>query len=59
MLLKPPAGGVYRDTADLKLVPADGKDLDPTHLDVSRALADGDLVPVHPKKAGKSAAPKE
>ena len=46
MHLKPPPGAVYRDTRTRELVPPEGRDFDPNDLDVVRALADGDLIPV-------------
>jgi hypothetical protein len=45
MLLRPPPGQQYRDTRSLQLVPEDGTELDPSDLDVARALEAGDLVP--------------
>lgn len=54
MLLAPPPGQQYRDTRSLALVPEDGLELDPLDLDIARALAAGDLVPV--KAPGKPAA---
>lgn len=46
MLVAPPPGRKYRDTVTRQLVPADGYEVDPTDLDISRALACGDLVEV-------------
>jgi hypothetical protein len=53
MLLRPPPGQQYRDTRSLQLVPEDGTELDPSDLDVARALEAGDLVPA--TKTGRKA----
>jgi hypothetical protein len=49
----PPPGQQYRDTRSLQLVPEDGTELDPSDLDVARALEAGDLVPA--TKTGRKA----
>lgn len=59
MHLKPPPGAAYRDTRTRELVPPEGKDFDPNDLDVARAIADGDLIPVDAKAAKASAKPSE
>lgn len=47
--LKPPPGAQYRDTVTKQLIdPELGFEADDTDLDVARALAVGDLVPVNP-----------
>lgn len=51
MLLKPPPGQQYRDTATKQLVDPEGFEADPNDLEIARALECGDLVPVNAKAA--------
>lgn len=59
MLLAPRPGHHYRDTRSKQLVPKEGAQLDPTDLDVARAIDCGDLLPVNPKKAASAAQAKD
>lgn len=56
MLLAPKPDFKYRDTATKQLVPAEGFDADPNDLDIARALAVGDLVPVETAEPAASKA---
>jgi len=59
MLVAPRPGFQYRRTDTKELVPVDGFEADPTHLDIARALDCGDLVPVSSAKSARAAARKD